>query len=464
MGVIQSLFDNLDITNNTSSVLFPTIGVLVSFVLLFLFKSSTHAHPFGLKNFFFQRKSSSKSKSTFSSSNKDLESSDAAFELKVEPIDPGFDWQKELPRPYRPYKSGKWTMTMSIKNLPYYDWLLLDRDYQDMTDLRDRIVNTYKKHTVLTLPEATQPTLEMYNLVVDFLQQRFPQYFYAKTWNSSTPIPEKKGDTSFLKTSERGPFDPRIKTFYNAIRQEYLPTDADVYYSVYSQEPYNLSDVEISERLIRMLARTTQEDFLILMLDDDGDEYILKSGSFAFPFGFNPAEKVNLPLKQIHTPVPFYKEKIESSMDKFFKRVKVGYWVQRNNWGLQSHGELFSPGDEHVDGDGKFPAGHGTPDEEIVPLKADEVDFSNIFLRTERQSLFRLPKTKAMLFTIKTYMTSIEQIRETESEENSMNLIGAIHAMPPAMKQYKRADEWGPAVIDYLNRESDGIKKNKEAI
>lgn len=459
MGLIQAFIEHSELTDAYYSppVLFPLVGLAISFALLFLFKSSTHAHPFGRKNFFFKRKSPKAALP-----NKDHESSNDPFELKVEPIDPEFDWQKELPRPYRPYKAGKWTMTMSIKSLPYYDWLLLDRDYMDITNLRDRIVNSYKKHTVLTLPEATPPTLEMYNLVVDFLQQRFPQYFYAKTWDSSTSEKNlEKSDTSFLEASEHGPFDPRIKTFYNSIRQEYLPIDADVYYSVYSKEPYNFTDVEISERLIRMLARTTQEDFLILMLDEGGEEYILKCGSFAFPFGFNPAEKVNLPLKYIHTPVPFYKEKIESSMDKFFKRVKVGYWVQRNNWGIQSHGELFSPGDEQVGGDGTFPAGHGTPDEEIVPLKADELDFSNVFLRTERQSLFRLPKTKAMLFTIRTYMTPIEQIRETEPKENSINLIGAINAMPPAMKQYKRADEWGPAVIDYLNRESDGIKKKK---
>jgi hypothetical protein len=73
------------------------------------------------------------------------------------------------------------------------------------------------------------------------------------------------------------------------------------------------------------------DDLLFLMPSDDGDSVTLRGFVTCCPNGFNTAEKLNLKLRDIHTPVPHYKEKLEKSMDRFFDKIKVGKFVKRAN-------------------------------------------------------------------------------------------------------------------------------------
>jgi hypothetical protein len=50
-----------------------------------------------------------------------------------------------------------------------------------------------------------------------------------------------------------------------------------------------------------------------------------------FPAGFNTKEKFGLKLRDIHKPVPGYKEKLELSMDRTFDRLEVGKVIKRSN-------------------------------------------------------------------------------------------------------------------------------------
>lgn len=328
---------------------------------------------------------------------------EAPFKIQVEPVSQDFKWENESPIKYRPYKKGKYHMTMGIKNLDPQEWLLLENSYRDITDKRARITENEREHTVLTQPEADESVHEVYEVFLDYLTTKYPMYFA-----------EDEKDPDMI---------------YNKIRGEKLPKD-----------PKAFAD---SETLIRALARNMEEDFLILLFDEKTEQYYLRSGSFAFPSGFDPAKKMNLSLKDIHGPVPLYKESIEKAMDKFFRRLKVGTWVYRLNWGVQSHDKLYAPD-----------LNHAAEEEVIHALDASKLDFTNVFLRCERQVLTRLPRTKALLFTIRTYVTPLSEIRE---EENAGDLIDAIDALPASVAHYKKTVEWGPAVKAYIRRETDGI-------
>lgn len=58
---------------------------------------------------------------------------------------------------------------------------------------------------------------------------------------------------------------------------------------------------------------------------------MLKGFVTCFPNGFNTATKLNLELRDIHTPIPQYKEKLEKSMDRYFEKLKAGKFIQRAN-------------------------------------------------------------------------------------------------------------------------------------
>lgn len=324
-------------------------------------------------------------------------------EIKITPVASNFRWQDEEPIKYRPYKKGPYHMTMGIKTLPHDEWLLLDNTYQTITEKRARITQNEREHTVLTQPEAKESVHEVYEMCLDFLMKRYPMYF---------AVDEK---------------DPSM--ILNKIRNEKMHRDPNEYPD--------------TETLIRVLARNMQEDFLILLFDEKTEQYYLRSGSFAFPSGFDPAQKMNLSLKDIHGPVPLYKQSIEKAMDKFFRRLKPGNWVYRLNWGVQSHDKLYAPD-----------LNHAAEDEVVEPLDPEKLDFTNVFLRVERQVLLRLPKTNALLFTIRTYVTPISELRE---EDSAFDLVDAIDNLPEPMAHYKKTEEWGPAVVSYIRRETDGI-------
>ena len=71
----------------------------------------------------------------------------------------------------------------------------------------------------------------------------------------------------------------------------------------------------------------------------------------------------------------------------------------------------------------------------------------DIRIRHERQTLRRLPKTRAILFTVRTYMLPITEL---ENEPESIReFLGAIRAMPPEMAKYKAKQVWGDVVEEW---------------
>lgn len=101
--------------------------------------------------------------------------------------------------------------------------------------------------------------------------------------------------------------------------------------------------------------------------------------------------------------------------------MKVSAPVQRNNFFLQVTPTIFQQD--------PFPASVDTP-----PAIED------IIIRHERQTLQRLPKTKAILFTVRTFFTPV---KELESEPESIReLVDSALAMPEEMARYKCRQVW----------------------
>jgi len=73
------------------------------------------------------------------------------------------------------------------------------------------------------------------------------------------------------------------------------------------------------------------------------------------------------------------------------------------------------------------------------------------FVRCERQTLHRLPKSKALVFAFKTYMYPLREIKEEGlGEELAVAIDGLKGGSVPEMHFYKRGGEWGAAVKKYL--------------
>jgi hypothetical protein len=81
----------------------------------------------------------------------------------------------------------------------------------------------------------------------------------------------------------------------------------------------------------------------------------------------------------------------------------------------------------------------------------DSLKFLQTYLRCERQMLHRLPITKALVFSFKTYLYPLKDIKdEGLGEELAQAIDGLKEGSVPAMHFYKRGVIWGEAVKKYL--------------
>jgi len=158
--------------------------------------------------------------------------------------------------------------------------------------------------------------------------------------------------------------------------------------------PYDVD----ADSALEYLAANVDTDFFILLPslcppDSDTDaKYRLEAFINAFPSGFNTRAKLHQLLADIHAPVPHYAAKLEKSMDRFFASLPLGKVVKRANWSVSTSGELFCQAGNHMSEADLHSTSTSTSDAQ------EDVHLKKTVLRCERQTLHRLPRTRALVF------------------------------------------------------------------
>ena len=227
----------------------------------------------------------------------------------------------------------------------------MDKTYRKRLRLRSRLIQSEHKEVIACNSKADPAVFEMYEwLTTVYLPQRFPSIF--------TPI------GAFLRNNVTG---------------DLLP-----------MQPLSATNA------LEIMASNIDDEFLFLLPSSnpsDGGKYRLEAFVNCFPSGFNTRSKLNLLLADVHLPVPGYKQKLEKSMDRFFASMPEGKIVKRFNWSINTNGELFCLEGNHMS---------EAELEALLKKEAEEeIDLNKTVLRCERQTLHRLPKSKALVFAFK---------------------------------------------------------------
>jgi hypothetical protein len=153
-------------------------------------------------------------------------------------------------------------------------------------------------------------------------------------------------------------------------------------------------------RPLLTLGRLIQEDVCLMMPGRSG-EHVLAGAILCFPASWTLAEKIGKPLVRIHKPVPAYDDNIARRVQRLFDGIRPERPLWRANALLYDHPYLFSPrreagGPRHLSEDGRF-------------------------LRSERQTLRKLPDTGAVVFTIHTTVLPIEDL--SEAQRDALHLV-----------------------------------------
>jgi hypothetical protein len=145
--------------------------------------------------------------------------------------------------------------------------------------------------------------------------------------------------------------------------------------------------VETDGPCFAVLNELLQED--LLLLDRRGDEHVLIAGLLCFPAHWRLEDKIGRPLTRIHLPIPSYDADLAARVQRLFDRVPPGRAMWRANVLPHHEAVLHRPRSEHTP---------RTPRSEAR------------FLRSERQTVLRLPRTGVVLFAIHTWIVPLERL------------------------------------------------------
>lgn len=318
----------------------------------------------------------------------------------------GWSVKDTKPLPYRAFKHT-YFFTMGIRSMDWSSWIELDNEWFKYHDRKVERISERRDELLGTQDDVWDAAIELLMEFREFLPTRYPTLF---------------------KKTEKG--------INNIVTGEVF-------------EFNNIPKSEFKKDPMEMAALMVQDDLAILKEDENG-QYILKGGAIMLAGFWRFKDKKNLPLSAIHTTgdVPKYNEILKRPMEKFFSRLTCDKPVVRNNYFLQTDSDLAwssSIGSEEVQEVGWNTAKPAT-------------DINNIYYRSERQSVRRLPITGCVIFTIRTYFLPVTEM--CKEPHIPRRLLNGILSWDEDVKVYRGYDKFNEVLLPYLEEQAKIQEKN----
>ena len=285
-----------------------------------------------------------------------------------------------------PFAAGPYRMSMDLTAAPDSAWFELDALYPDEMRQRRDLLAERRDAVFGLLPCAEDACTETLELVSAHLRKHHPVWF----------------------AGDAGRLDNRL-----------------------TGESWDLA-VPPCHRL-ELAGRLVQEDLCIIQPQEDGPHF--NAAVLCFPSRWKLHDKLGKPLAAVHGPVPLYAERLARPVDRFMQHVKPGHIAQRLNWSLLDDPTLFQTGGKWRDGTN--PA--------ITATNAGAA----LYLRVERQTLRRLPRSDAILFGIRVHVYPLHRVIKTPVL--ATRLAEAVRGLPPEIGRYKSLGTFRAALLGWLD-------------
>ncbi|HME28036.1 MAG TPA: DUF3445 domain-containing protein [Acetobacteraceae bacterium] len=290
---------------------------------------------------------------------------------------------------YLPFEIGPYRMAMALTTVPESAWFEIDARYADEMAERRRLLKEQHQDVFGVLPVSDAARAETLHELITNLTTYAPQWFVR--------------DSDFLRNALTG-------------------------------ETWDLAAPPCDP--LEFAGRLVQEDLCIIQQGDGGP--IFTAAVLCFPSRWRLHEKLGKPLVSVHGPVPFYGERLAAPVDRFMAKVKPGHIASRLNWSVLDDPAMFQPG-------GKWREQRNTA------ITSDNAGDS-LYLRVERQTLRRLPRSRAILFGIRLHCYKLARAITTPTAAS--RLAAAVRALPEATVHYKSLKVFGSALLAWLDARS----------
>ncbi|KAL4903056.1 hypothetical protein BDW74DRAFT_180347 [Aspergillus multicolor] len=297
----------------------------------------------------------------------------------------------------RYWKPGKFQMTMALRKLDINNWFNYDTLFDEEHAAKVAMVRGPNPELYVDyLDGIDEPVLELFDTVVQYVTTRFPDMF--------------RTDGEYV--------------YIDHLNEKYRV-----------REPFDIHPLAVTGLLVH--------DDIYLLKKGVRDLYYLRGAFLACPSGWRLQQRIGWPLHQIHDPIPLWKEKLQKSMERyavlvftcitspenntnkvnmssFFLTIKPIKPIQRNNLFIQP-----VPGIFHV-----------------VPFEKAPVctSYEQVHIRTELQSLSKLPRSEAVIFTVRTYVTPLSALSTEPAHLET--LWDHVRNFPEDIAEYKCRHLW----------------------
>lgn len=195
---------------------------------------------------------------------------------------------------------------------------------------------------------------------------------------------------------------------------------------------------------LEYIARQAQGDWCLL--DQRDGNLWLDAGMVTTQADWSLNFDLGMNFIEWHGPVPLAHElEVFERAQKFLMNLQLGHPVRRLNWTLTINPRLdTSPEQYPVWG----------PDRKTV--RPDNVG-EKVHLRVELQSLWRLPRSNAIVFSIRCYLISLSELITVPNWGRRLHRV--LKNLHPALVSYKGLSRYRDVTVEWLAAYDDGTAR-----
>jgi hypothetical protein len=194
------------------------------------------------------------------------------------------------------------------------------------------------------------------------------------------------------------------------------------------------------------ITRQAQGDFTLQ--DQRQDNLFVDGGMITTQADWSLEFDIGMAFHEWHAPVPLaHQAGVFDRALKFLLRLQLGQPVRRLNWTMTVNPRLDTSPENYV---------LWGPDRTTV---TPENVAQKVHLRVELQTLFRLPRSNAILFGIRCYLASVAELARVEKWRKRLHRV--LRDLNTDVAAYKGLTRYRQMVVDYLAPFDDGASLPK---
>ncbi len=298
-----------------------------------------------------------------------------------------------------PFAGDSYQYSVNIQPVVNEPILDVDEHYQTEIKLRNSILDRNKTGRYVNLPHMKTAQWDTLEAIMEDLATHYSQFFTL----------HQKGD--------RWTWENKILN----VRDTFAFLDE----SSLPYEPFEY------------IARQVQED--IILLDQREKDLFLDAGVLTFPTKWSIEFDAGMSFEEFHAPVPrAHQMGVFKKAKSFLRRIEIGKPWTRRNWTMTVNRRLDTSFET-------YPA--WGKDRSSVTL--DNCG-AKVHLRVEVQRFVRLPRSNSLMFTIHTYLISLEELSINPVWTKRLHEV--LKKLPSDIVQYKGLSRYRDTVLTWLSQ------------